>query len=560
MLFVVANNLMVISANALPFNNFSTVTGSIGNGNGYYSDESAFTNISTPRNIYVVAEPTQIVIVEPIGYPQGQSGAITLMVKGDTNFQYASVLSDGYLYFTDSQGLKKRKTRDSNTVHIANTSSEVLTILASASIGKFYEYQGRIYFIDGTTLKYTSAPDYQVTTVWTGITKGQSMAVTNINGVFTLYVSNVFSNTCSANLCATLNVMSSNSTINNSVIYTASSSQVAPGGTLSYAYSTLFLTNTYLYVNAAGHVTYSTFHGYLDTEKVFRLSNYSVASTDYYVSSVKHVSNAIALGGYSTIALYDYSTTVYDTFNFAESGILVEVTQPAQITYTTKTIESTQSTYYNRSNIKLNYNIVIDSDPFGDNGLIATDDYRWMVSMVDPNGVSKDVYQTPKCNLPFLSFTCSVSETLEFAWPDPGWLQGAWTAKLYEINTVTPNRALIATSSVFTVLNTSLENQSVINPPTIPITSGTAPQAINLIDGFVLWMGMGSNSVSKFLFAGIIIAICGTIGFMIKRGNGNVAMVFAFLPYAFFSMIDYIPKWVFIISIILFAIASRVFR
>jgi hypothetical protein len=37
-------------------------------------------------------------------------------------------------------------------------------------------------------------------------------------------------------------------------------------------------------------------------------------------------------------------------------------------------------------------------------------------------------------------------------------------------------------------------------------------------------------------------------------------MVFAFIPYAFFTFIDYIPKWIFIITIILMAIVSKAFR
>jgi len=277
------------------------------------------------------------------------------------------------------------------------------------------------------------------------------------------------------------------------------------------------------------------------------------ATTLNSISDMEYFNGQLYLASWNEDIIRNYATT------FVGQTLSSEFAGTPEITYTTKTIEPLQLTYYNQSNIKINYNIAIDNIDLN-NLALDLSDYRWMISMTDPNGVSKDVYQTSDCSFPALSFTCSVSETLEFAWPSPGWLPGDWTAKLYEINTVIPNRALLATSSTFTVLNTTVENQSSILNPTIPITSGTAPQAISLIDGFVSWLGLGVNSVSKFLFAGIIIAICGAIGFLIRGGNGNIAMVFAFLPYAFFTMIDYIPKWIFIITIILLAIVSRAFR
>lgn len=231
-----------------------------------------------------------------------------------------------------------------------------------------------------------------------------------------------------------------------------------------------------------------------------------------------------------------------------------------EITYTTKTITSLDSTYYNKSDIYLEYNIIINSLDVDNLGFLSDfSDYRWSIALTDPNGVSQTIVQSPKCMYDgILDSTCQISSTMGITAPPNGWLAGSWTAKLYEINIVTQNRALIATSSAFTVLNTSLENQSIAPPPFEPITSGTAATTISKIDDMLNFFGFGVNAVSKLLFSMVIIAIFLIVGLI--YGKPDIAMVLAFVPYAFFTFIEYIPKWIFIILIILLAIYSKVFR
>jgi hypothetical protein len=321
------------------------------------------------------------------------------------------------------------------------------------------------------------------------------------------------------------------------------------GGT--YQYASYYTMANYEYI-----LIYGT-NG-ANVEEIIRYANGSVTTVNYVSNNAITQQNRLSVGGKSTVGLAAVSASSYETFNSIQTGIDSIPIVPAELIYTTKSINSLQSSYYNRSDIYLGYVIIVDqadqSNIFG-----TFENYRWMISMTDPNGVTQDIIQSPECSFSGIFDTsCQIDSTMGIHAPPNGWIAGTWYAKLYEINILTAHRALLTTSPGFTVLNTSIGNQSIIPPPFIPPTSGTGPQAVSIIDGFVSWLGLGINSVSKLLFAMILIGIAATVGLI--WGNGNIAMVFAFIPYAFFTFIDYIPKWIFIITIILMAIVSKAFR
>jgi len=544
MLFVVANNLIIISANALVFSNQTTgATGSINSGNGYFDDDAAQYGYTGSRNIFTLTEATQVWLIEPVS--ASVSSGQFAPINSSLGTLKDAVVHNGYIYFVDGTTLKKKLTRG-NTGQCESTDTSVggciLTI--TTGVGEALRvYDEVLYFTKGQVLHHLDADDNDVTdfsmaAIPGGASQYSSFTVTKNNSVVQAYM--VGWDAVSVKLYR----------------WTSAGGGVAVTGTIasnSVSWATLFTTSTQVYV-LDSQVT----GGNPTLESKYYVSNSTAFAADYATTNYLTQRNRAYVGSFSTLGLIAQSATSYETFNSNEAGESSTPTFPSELTYDTKDIASLDSQYYNMSDIYLSYNVVIDS--LNTNNLLLNfGDYRWMIALTDPNGVTTDIIQSPECSYSSpLDFTCQVDSTMGIHAPPSGWLQGTWYAKLYEINTVDPSRTLITTSSGFTVLNTSKENQSVIQPPFIPPTAGTAPQAISKIDNFVSWLGMGVNSVSKLLFAMIIIAIAATVGLL--KGNGNVAMVFAFVPYAFFTFIDYIPKWVFIIAIILIAIASRAFR
>lgn len=546
MLFVVGNNLLVLNASALSFSNFSYggQTGSINNGNGYFDDDASTFNYTGSRNVYIVAESTAVWIFEPISYASGTSGAYQVVNSTLANITDA-VIFGGYVYFIDTNVLKKKKTRsDGLLCQSTDTGVSGCAQIMVSGIGETIRViNGVLYYTKGANLYHldstgSEVSDFAITaiTIPGGGSQFTSYTLAYNGSTLQMYVAGasggqVYDYYCTSSECTRINSVSL--------------------GASAAVWSTWFTTGTQVY-------TVQAKVGGGSRETKYYLGNSSTFSVNYVSVDNLAMRDRLYVGEKSVIGLIAQTNISYETFNSNEAGISNEITLPSDITYDTATIQSLDSTYYNKSIIYLNYNVVLDSLNVN-NLLLDFDDYRWMIAMTDPNGVTQDIVQSPACMYDsILDTTCQITSSMGIQAPSNGWLSGSWSAKLYEINTITLDRALIATSSSFTVLNTSEENQSIIPPPFIPPTSGTAPQAISIIDGWVSWLGLGVNSVSKLLFAMIIIAIAGTVGLI--WGNGNIAMVFAFVPYAFFTFIDYIPKWIFIITIILMAIVSKAFR
>jgi len=80
------------------------------------------------------------------------------------------------------------------------------------------------------------------------------------------------------------------------------------------------------------------------------------------------------------------------------------------------------------------------------------------------------------------------------------------------------------------------------------------------LDTYVRALKMGLNPTSKLLFSIILIIIFGIAALWFSKGQGNIAALVMFAPYAFFLYVDYIPKWTFVIVVILIGISTRLFR
>ena len=557
MLLVVGNNLIQIGS-AVEFNSFTGTSGTIGNGNGYFDNENTIFNISSSRNIYVVTEPTAITIVEPLGYPLGTSSSLEIMRKGDSNLIFGMVASDGYLYYVDSQGIKKKLSRSTSLNPLANDTlvGGTSVIISSITPAQLVEYQSNIYFFDGTTLKYFDINTLQVSTYITGISAGNSFTIITINNELTIVAGFVTGG----------NILISNTSSQNIVVYTRGSMGNSFQNPPTY-YSSMFSSGNYIYFNYYWSSAYGD--PKLTYGETILYYNYSVKYIDNYISSISWDDHVINIGGYSTTVLYASSASKYNVFNFIEPGIFQTTTQnlePPSITYNIKQISSDYANYYNTSALYITTKIDADSgyNLLGDNYLIELADYRWRIDLVDPNGVVVYPASTPTCvdSWDIINPTgrCLLTQKYRFSAPSAGWMAGTWTLNLYETG-LNDHLAYLATNT-FNVYNGSINNSgSTISTPEEPITSDSNQEAIGLMDGYVGLMGLGISGVTKFLFSLILVVVFFVAGLLLGKGNaGSAAIALSTIPYTFFTYINYIPKWVFIIYIIMLIMISKVFR
>ena len=560
MIIVVGNNLFVISGYALPFSNITpSGTGAVGLGNNYFSNELLQFNLSYPANIYVLAEPSEINILEPQGFALGTSSSATLVTKGNNDLRYAMVGSDGYLYFVDGDGIKRKKTRDNtNPVNASDTGifGSVLLIYTSPHVYTLQELNKKIYFLDQTsgsgTLKHFDLVNFIVESDFTTtVAYSTGFGVyKNSTGGIQMIVSYPTYDGCSPNCQVNARFYKVNDT-SSVIIYTN------PGGSLYISSSPIYgslsfiQSNNYLIVRNTFGSPFYAYH-----EIVVYKNNFSVISTDTYMTGANNGTGNMALGANTIEGLYAKSNSLYDTFNFLESGTGNIPTLPSEINYNIATINSVYSTYYNSSKVYINYNIDFGTTIFTNFGL-TVGNYRWKIDLIDPNNVVIASYISPQCTSNIIS--CHINETKIFQ-PLGYWQSGFWHANLYEYNINTFRSALLYTSQSWNILNASdSANASIANPPTTDLNSGQNPQTISTIDTWVLWLGLGLSDVSKLLFSLIVIGIFFIVGLSITK-SGDIALTGSFIPYIFFTYISYIPKWIFIILIIMLIIRSRVFR
>lgn len=241
-------------------------------------------------------------------------------------------------------------------------------------------------------------------------------------------------------------------------------------------------------------------------------------------------------------------------------GLFIEgAGQASQLTYVTKTINSVETSYAINQPVDVTYVLSIFpfTSPMTFNSF--TVDYRYEIDMYDENGGKFATYNMPASQFVetgnFLDgYGADASGTVTFTHAG-NWTTGNQTAKLWEIRTSVNTKSLLDTASISLTSNTTDSTNITID---VPITTGSGVTTLNQWDLYVSYLGWGVNPISKLFFALMVITIVGLIG--MKLTNGDTAMVGAFAPYIFFTYIEYIPKWIFIILIIMLILKSKVFR
>ncbi len=310
--------------------------------------------------------------------------------------------------------------------------------------------------------------------------------------------------------------------------------------------------------------------------KAYTSGNYSDICIDF-CGTITANNGMEVYSGYAYIAsasenkVYRFPTTIsVSSGSGYVSGQGAESTDQPELTYTTKSINSLYANYYNMTKFSIQSTILFDSGfwVLGSNYGIDSQNYRWQIHLVDPNGATVNSWDSPACEDSLFYGICSLSIYREYAAPSGGWMEGNWYVKLYEhkvgsslVGAEVGNLALLTTSATWNVYNASVSANATgtIGDPTESLNSPSNLQTISQIDGYVALLGFGINSTSKLLFSLLIISMMFVIGLVYSR-NGNIGMALATAPYIFFTYIGYIEKWIFIIYIIMLIVIAKVFK
>ena len=368
-------------------------------------------------------------------------------------------------------------------------------------------------------------------------------------------------------------------------------------------------------ISTSGNITFNSSTYDLNTVANISLniSNPDYSSFTYGIQLLDPYNNIIETGMLPYNSSFPYLTTTDTTFN--EGGVweiqlfscgsglcnankYVMATDTAivfggafnsTLSYSNLTLKSRYDSYYNNSKFIIDFGIAYTAL------WNQTTQYSHRIDLIDVNNVAISSYipiricDEPSAiellfpstlfncvavdtnfdisdfiDDPFVDLTSSEkASTISFS-PTTAWTNGTYQVKLYEVNALSGTPSLLLTDS-FIVINQSGigiipgTGTGTGQLPNEELLTGTNPEAIAVIDQFVYLLGMGLNTVSKMLFTLIVAVVLGIIALWLSK-DGNIAALVMFAPFAFFTYIEYIPKWIFVIVIIMLAIISRVFR
>jgi hypothetical protein len=535
--------------------------GSIGNGNGYFDNEADYFDMSSDANVFLVSERGAdggVWIMEPVGYSMGRS-SIAHLITGKVVW-YATVASDGYIYFIDNTSIRRKNTRGS-TAPISSISTSDATTIDSFTAGTYpgitpiIEIDGYVYYLDGNaqSVKRFSLSDLVVSTVYTGLQPiSDTVTMRQFFSAFaplnsTAFLYSTISHTPGTGECV-ITIRQADASSKTAAINSSSfTGSCVDSSTIN---TTLFVSPHYWGYDLSPGTSNQI-------SNVFYRNNAWKQTFLPTGGTYRQITQNVWVGGKTNVLLYA-DNTYYNTYSFLETGSSNEQLVPPDIIYTTATIASKYGTYYNSSQVRVDYDVYIDTGLFSGQFWLLPLDYRWEIDLIDPEGVIIDTTVSPACSVNF--FTCSVNYSLIYV-PRPYWAPGAWSAKLYEKKNSNTLRALIATSAPWTILNASQSaNATKGVVPTTAISSGSGVTALTSIDGWTALFGLGVNAISKFLFAMVIIVIFMIIGCLLTRGELSGAVILGVLPYMFFTFIEYLPAWAIIILGIVVAIKIGFFR
>ncbi len=549
MIAVVGNNLMVISGSAIEYIALSGTPGYISQGNGYFDDDASTMNYTGDRNLYLLSETTQVYILEPIS----QQATCVLATKGNTAISSGIIASDGYMYLTDGEGLKKKKTRNfgcgAAVLNDTGSSGAFSIISSGTSYRSLSESGGYLYWVivgNPSTIMRMRVSDSMVSIQYTGAPGVVSQASFSILPFTNGSIFNVWENVVSTASGQTQ-------------IQTEHSVLTAVNPAQGAWYNTgLVVTENYILSNG-------------EHEYVYYKSNRSLKSTNDFGIAQKAINlwsdSNVFCGHFTTICMYISTTTAYNAFDFIESGVFNSAGTPESglVTYISKTITVPSNTYYNNSNIPFTYNLQFNVSE--DNYNLYASELNWDVRTISPAGLTEiysdigltcertsSLYWMPYADT---SYTCVAQKSKQLVLSEgERWTNGTWNIQLTE--TYSGSVATLDSDSWNVLELLSLQQPSIISGASSTPTSTDDIETIGYLDGLVGLLGFGISSTSKLLFALAITVTVVIFGFVMSGKNQFGGMIAGLASYAFFTYIDYIPKWILIIVILV--LASKYFR
>lgn len=529
---------------AVSFNSFSGAVGTIGNGNGYFDNEDVQFNFTGERNIYTVTELSGIYLVEPLGYPLGV-GAVNIIYRGDSDLRFGMVASDGYLYYVDASGIKKKITRASTGPVYANDTDigeGSLLVYGSANILTLAQGDNKLYFTDGFVLKSISldgalliTTEYTFTKLCGDVTQnnilGQSIAYSDGN----VYIRSI----CVAGAGYSQGLIRYNGTVlvisGNDNVYTTTAS------------ASMFVTQNYIFDNYYINVVSSA-----NEETTYYKSNLTIKYSNWYTAPnsygniIKKSGGQTFLGGKSTVALFSASSTAYNVFNFVEPGLLITPTIPPELTYNIASIKSVYPTYYNNSIIKLKVDmeLTITEQQYDDNNYAHRVDIDNSTSGLNMANTNIIIPCTSSGFWPFtVTYNCILHQEYQYA-SSTTWASGNYIAKLYEINTSIGDEALLD-SDTFTILN---QSGQLVNDIPVDNSEGTptSESIVGLLQTNIFW--------ALILIVGLMLGLGALAG---KNGYNPIMpmLMGGMLGLAVMTFLGWVPLWI-VIAIVLVLIVS----
>jgi len=481
--------ILPFSVSALTFGNFTNNgTGSINNANGYFDDPQSFFGYTGNRNVYAVIEDTEIIILEPITQVTGTTNNV-IAINSSFGTLKDAVVNNGYLYFVDGTTLKKKKTRAIQSPQSCESNDTsaggcIITI-ATGVDDTLRSYNNVLYYAKGLRdgvgtaslwhldVNDNSVSDFTFTVTPASVGDLPSFAVINNGSTLTLYTTA----SAAVNACTSVSCI-----------------QFSPYPGMAVSTGTTFVTPTYVYAYVKGSV------GII--ERLLYISNGTSVTVDYITTDYAQ-DNRIYIGGQSTIGLFAYDVTTYQTFNSNEAGIdSLPLSEGSGIVdYVSKSIIVPNPTYFNDSIIPFNIDLkfVISAT----NHTNYQDSLFWHVKVDNPSGLEVFDLNLPaiKCTQAdawwdILSlftagdYTCDGSGTVYYS-PSEGkfWDNGTWTVDLTE---EIPGTISILSTDTWIITNTSANNTGSITqtPSTGGGLSGTSVSGTditNMLSSKIFW-------------------------------------------------------------------------